>query len=104
VQKYCVVLRNPTDSECRVRVGEFPGSERAFQLAELVALELSVEADTVETAQALRQAMLSELDGLADHIVPIRSIVGDAAPSLHAENLISGVVHALLDDGALVDE
>jgi hypothetical protein len=46
MQKYCVVLRNPTDTECRVRVGEFPDSERAFQLAELVALELSVEADT----------------------------------------------------------
>jgi hypothetical protein len=46
VQKYCVVLRNPTDSECRVRIGEFPDSETAFQLAELVALELSVEADT----------------------------------------------------------
>ncbi len=33
------------DSECRVRVGEFPNSERAFQLAELIALELSAESD-----------------------------------------------------------
>jgi biotin-dependent carboxylase-like uncharacterized protein len=66
--------------------------------------KVGFEQVTVETAQALRQAMLSELDSLADHIVPIRSIAGDAAPLLHAENLISGVVHALLDDGALVDE
>ena len=66
--------------------------------------KVAFEQVSVETAQALRQAMLSELDGLADHIVPIRSIAGDAAPLLHAENLISGVVHALLNDGALVDE
>lgn len=59
---------------------------------------------TVETAQALRQAMLSELDALADRVVPIRSTAGGSAPLLHAENLISGVVHALPDEGALVDE
>lgn len=33
------------DSECRVQVGEFPDHEKAFQLAELVALELGIEAD-----------------------------------------------------------
>jgi hypothetical protein len=45
VHTYCIALRNPTDSECRVRLGEFPDSERAFQLAELIAFELGIEAD-----------------------------------------------------------
>jgi biotin-dependent carboxylase-like uncharacterized protein len=66
--------------------------------------KFAFEPVTVETAQALRQAMLSELDGLADHVVPIRSSAVEAAPLLHAENLISGVVDALRDDGAPVDE
>lgn len=66
--------------------------------------KVAFEQVTVETAQAVRRAMLSELDDLADEIVKIRSTAGDVAPLLHAENLISGVVHALPNDGALVDE
>jgi len=44
VNKFCVALRNPIDSECRLQLGEFPSPERAFQLAELIALELGAEA------------------------------------------------------------
>jgi hypothetical protein len=44
MNKFCVALRNPIDSECRLQLGEFPNSERAFQLAEFIALELGAEA------------------------------------------------------------
>jgi biotin-dependent carboxylase-like uncharacterized protein len=59
---------------------------------------------TVETAQALRRSMLSELERLPDHIVPMRPSGSDAAPLLLDQNLISGVVDAFLGDGALVDD
>jgi hypothetical protein len=45
MHKYCFALTNLPDSECHLRVGEFPDPERAFQLAELIALELGIEAD-----------------------------------------------------------
>jgi hypothetical protein len=45
VHKYCFALTNPPDSECHLRIGEFPDPETAFQLAELIALELGIEAD-----------------------------------------------------------
>jgi hypothetical protein len=45
VTKYCLALTNPQHSEIHVRVGEFPGAERAFQLAELIALDLGIDAD-----------------------------------------------------------
>jgi hypothetical protein len=45
VTKYSLALMSPQNSESDVRVGEFPGAERAFQLAELIALDLSIEVD-----------------------------------------------------------
>jgi hypothetical protein len=43
LQKYCFALTSPQHAECHLRVGEFPVAERAFELAELMALELGVE-------------------------------------------------------------
>jgi hypothetical protein len=48
--------------------------------------------------------MLSRLKHLSESIVPIRSSGNDFAPPLLDQNLISGVVNAVLDDEALVDE
>jgi hypothetical protein len=45
VTKYRLALINPQHSECDIRVGEFPGAETAFQLAELIALDLGIELD-----------------------------------------------------------
>ena len=45
VTRYSFALTSPRHSEIRVRVGEFPGAERAFQLAEFIALDLGIEAD-----------------------------------------------------------
>jgi biotin-dependent carboxylase-like uncharacterized protein len=49
---------------------------------------------TIETAQALRRRMLSNLDRLPDHIVPIGRSGADLGPVLLDRNLISGVVDA----------
>ena len=46
MHQYCFALTNPLESECHLRVGEFPSPEKAFELAELIALELSIEADS----------------------------------------------------------
>jgi hypothetical protein len=43
VTKYCFALTNPQHAESHIRVGEFPGAERAFELAEIIALELGIE-------------------------------------------------------------
>jgi hypothetical protein len=43
--KYRFSLISPGRSESLMRMGEFPGPERAFQLAELIASELSIEVD-----------------------------------------------------------
>jgi allophanate hydrolase len=59
---------------------------------------------TVETAQALRRTMLSDLERLPEVIAPIRPSGRDAALELRDQNLISGVVNAILDDGAVFDE
>jgi biotin-dependent carboxylase-like uncharacterized protein len=53
------------------------------------------ESVTIETAHALRRSMLSFVDSLQDHIVPISRSGFDALPLLHNQNLISGVVDAL---------
>ena len=50
---------------------------------------------TIETALALRRSMLSFVDGLPDHIVPLGRSAGEASSLLLGENLISGVVDAL---------
>jgi len=64
----------------------------------------SFERVTVEAAQALRHAMLSELERLSQIIAPIRPSGRDAALQRLDQNLISGVVNAILDDGAVFDE
>lgn len=59
---YCIALVSPQRLESCLRVGEFPAAERAFELAELIAFDLSIEVDghwwgwTVEvrTAQGRR--------------------------------------------------
>jgi biotin-dependent carboxylase-like uncharacterized protein len=58
------------------------------------------ESVTLETAQSLRRSMLSYLDGLRDHIVPINRTGPEIAPLLFNNNLISGVVDACLDHAA----
>jgi biotin-dependent carboxylase-like uncharacterized protein len=58
---------------------------------------------SVETAQELRRAMLSELEHLPEMIAPIRLSAGDSALQLLDQNLISGVVNGILDDGAIFD-
>jgi biotin-dependent carboxylase-like uncharacterized protein len=52
---------------------------------------------TIETAQALRREMLSYLDRLPGHIVPVSRTDADVAPLLFNYNLVSGVVDACLD-------
>jgi hypothetical protein len=43
--KYCIALVSPERAESHLRVGEFPAAERAFELAELIAYDLGLEAD-----------------------------------------------------------
>ena len=43
--KFCLALTSPQHAESQLRVGEFPGAERAFELAELIASDLSIEVD-----------------------------------------------------------
>jgi hypothetical protein len=43
----------------------------------------------------LRRSMLSFVEGLPDHIVPLGRSDGDASALLLGQNLISGVVDAL---------
>jgi biotin-dependent carboxylase-like uncharacterized protein len=62
--------------------------------------KFAFERVTLETAQALRRDMLTYLDGLRDHIVPINRTGADAALLMSDHNLISGVVDALLDHAA----
>src|SRR5260370_1368378 len=63
--KYCIALVSPQRSESHVRVGEFPAAERAFQLAELIAFDLGIEADgkwwalTVEVRRAQARKLLA---------------------------------------------
>ena len=45
MQKYCLALLSPQRAESHLRVGEFPVAERAFELAELMALELGVDVE-----------------------------------------------------------
>ena len=42
---YCIALVSPDRAESRLRMGEFPAAERAFELAELIAFDLSIEVD-----------------------------------------------------------
>jgi biotin-dependent carboxylase-like uncharacterized protein len=58
------------------------------------------ESVALETAQSLRRSMLSYLDNLRDHIVPIGRTGADVAARLLSHNLISGVVDAGPDQAA----
>ena len=55
---------------------------------------IAFEAVTLEAAAAARRALLAEIDGLPDRIVPLRRSGADVAPRLMDRNLISGVVDA----------
>ena len=46
MNKYCFSLVSPQRSEFDFRVGEFPSPEHALQLAELIASDLSIEAES----------------------------------------------------------
>ena len=43
MDEYSFALVGPQQSELDFRIGEFPSPERALQLAELIALDLSIE-------------------------------------------------------------
>lgn len=43
--KYCIALVSPQRAESHLRVGEFPAAERALELAELIAFDLSIEVE-----------------------------------------------------------
>jgi hypothetical protein len=43
VDRYSFALVGPQRSELGFRIGEFPSRERALELAELIALDLSIE-------------------------------------------------------------
>jgi len=45
LDRYYFVLIDPRGSESDFRVGELPTLDRAFQLAEIVALDLSIDPD-----------------------------------------------------------
>jgi allophanate hydrolase subunit 2 len=57
--------------------------------------KIRFERVTIEAALALRRSMLSFVEGLPDHIVPLGRSDGDASALLLGQNLISGVVDAL---------
>lgn len=98
MQKCYIALRNPTDSDCRVRPGEFPDVETAFQLAELVALELSVEADarwlgwTVEVRSLKGERLFATAVGAE----PARGLQGRRSPAtpVGGERLPDALAHA----------
>jgi allophanate hydrolase subunit 2 len=90
----------------RQTIGGYPkiGTVISADLPELGRLSIGskivFESVTLETAQTLRRRMLSYLDGLRDHIVPISRAGDDVAPFLFNHNLISGVVDAHRDHAA----
>jgi hypothetical protein len=45
LQTYCLALLSPQRAESHLRVGEFPAAERAFELAELMALEFGIDVE-----------------------------------------------------------
>jgi hypothetical protein len=46
VNEYCFSLVSPQRSEFDFRLGQFPSAEHALQLAELIASDLSIEAES----------------------------------------------------------
>ena len=63
--RYFFDLVNPQRSEYDFRGGEFPTPDRAFQLAELIALDLAIEPESkwsgwsIEVCNALGQSLFS---------------------------------------------
>jgi biotin-dependent carboxylase-like uncharacterized protein len=62
--------------------------------------KIGFEAVTVDTALALRRQMLSELENLPAHIVPLAAHGADIDGLMSGQNLISGVVDAFHDHEA----
>ena len=82
--KYCIALVSPERAESRLRVGEFPAAETAFELAELIAYDLGLEADgnwwgwTVEVRSAPgRKLFAVQVAGPDAH--PLPDAVSDSA-------------------------
>ena len=92
--KYCLALVSPQRSETRLRVGDFPVAERAFELAELIALELSIEADgtwsgwTVEVRSEDRKLFAVPVAGPDLHRLPA-ALAGPLAPAMGSSRLPS---------------
>jgi len=90
MMKYCFALTSPRRPESRLRVGEFPSAERAFQLAELIASELSIEADgnwrgwTVEVRSDEGRKLFAVPVSGADVQQPPESVSGSAVPVMNA--------------------
>jgi hypothetical protein len=78
---------SPKHAESHLRIGEFPAAERAFELAELIAFDLSIEGDgqwsgwTVEVRSAQGRRLFAAPVAAADgHQVP-RAACGKSAMS-----------------------
>ncbi len=56
--------------------------------------KIAFEPVTVEAAQALRRALIAEIDAIYDRIVPVARTDAEVAPRLLDCNLVSGVVDA----------
>jgi hypothetical protein len=86
--KYCFALTNPRRPETRLRVGEFPSAESAFQLAELIASELSIEADgnwwgwTVEVRSVAGRKLLAVPVAGAEAQQAPETVSGSAVPAM----------------------
>jgi hypothetical protein len=86
--KYCIALVSPQRSESHVRVGEFPAAERAFQLAELIAFDLGIEADgkwwgwTVEVRSAQGRKLFAVPVASADVHQPPEAVSGSPAMTM----------------------
>lgn len=85
---YCIALVSPQRAESRLRMGEFPAAERAFELAELIALELSIEVDgnwwgwTVEVRSAQgRKLFAAPVTGADAHQLPA-AVSGSSAMAM----------------------
>jgi hypothetical protein len=87
---YCIALVSPHRAESRLRMGEFPAAERAFELAELIALELSIEVDgnwwgwTVEVRSAQGRKLLAvPVTGADAHQLPA-AVSGSSAMAMES--------------------
>ena len=91
--KYCIALVSPQRAESRLRVGEFPAAERAFELAELIAYDLGIEIGgkwwdwTVEVRSAQGRKLFAvpvaggDAPRLPDALAGVSPMVMESAPT-----------------------